>query len=116
MSYSETPTVAEQEAMRQFFGSVGAILPCPRCRDHFIAALDADPPKVGSRAALVAWLVDIHNGVNRRLKKRELTVPAAMEALHASCRPRRTGVVVAAAGIATAAALVAIVLLLCRRR
>ena len=71
--------------MRQFFGSVAPILPCPRCSEHFARALAADPPQVGSRRALVAWLVGIHNAVNRRLKKRELPVAAALAALHAAC-------------------------------
>ena len=121
MSYAEAPTVCEQEAMRQFFGSVAPILPCPRCREHFSRALAADPPQVGSRRALVAWLVGIHNAVNRRLKKRELTVDEGLAALHAACRGggrRRTLVpaLLVAALVALAVALAVTLAALARRR
>ena len=61
--------------MTQFIHGLPDLLPCAKCRVHFRQEIAADPvePHVGSRAAIEKWLVDLHNRVNARLEKPQLT-------------------------------------------
>jgi hypothetical protein len=84
-SYPETPSLNEQVAVEQLFASLRYVLPCAQCRTHFEAELRAHPPDTRSRATLSAWLVDLHNRVNRRLGKRTVTYSEAQAAFSAQC-------------------------------
>ena len=70
-SYPEKPKVAEQNNIVIFFDSLQHALPCPKCGVHYRQMLEESPVRehVSSKETLVAWLVDIHNKVNKRLGK-----------------------------------------------
>jgi hypothetical protein len=55
-----------------FYNIVVAILPCPICQLHFLKQLRDNPiyNHLHSRQSLSRWLVDLHNDVNKRNKKR----------------------------------------------
>ena len=71
--YPIKPTVEKKEKYRQFFTSVGDILPCGACRDSYIKFINEDGTKLtdkvmDNRESLSKWLYKIHNKVNKKLK------------------------------------------------
>jgi hypothetical protein len=81
MAYPETPTYAEKRAAKEFFNSMVHLLPCPVCRDHFREILTAMPVDswLDDRKSLVEWVWTLHNRVNLRLGKPEITQAEFME-------------------------------------
>lgn len=57
---STVPTYLDAFALR---------VPCGPCREHWRGIVAARPPDVSSNAALVLWVRDRHNDVNRLLGK-----------------------------------------------
>lgn len=72
-SYSTSPDWQQQSAMRQFLTSVGTILPCAICRKHYQEYIteNLSDASVRSRETLIAWILELHNSVNRRTGKDE---------------------------------------------
>ena len=69
--YSDSPSEEQQKIYRYFYHSVvPAILPCPKCRKHWIQNLQFQPVRLKNRHKLKRWAVDIHNRVNHSLKKK----------------------------------------------
>ena len=79
--FPERPSRKEREAAKRFFLALPHVYPCKKCADHFADVLKHEPPRVGSRAELVAWVCHVHNVVNRRLGKP--TFPCDPAQLHA---------------------------------
>ena len=69
-------TAAQRAEWRALLRTFSSFLPCPSCRSHFSAFLQArlTDEALGTRAALVALLNDAHNDVNRRTGKRTFTL------------------------------------------
>jgi len=63
------PSEIDKKNIKEFFDSVGKVLPCMRCRYHFNKMLEKYPVPTKNRDALTRWLVDRHNDVNKRLDK-----------------------------------------------
>jgi Erv1 / Alr family len=53
-------------------------IPCGDCRRHWKQLCKRKPPDSRNHAALFAWTVDMHNEVNYRLGKRQLSYIEAM--------------------------------------
>ena len=67
LGYKDNPNNYEKINMKNFFHSVGNILPCTSCRENFVKHLKKYPLgdyELSSRNALVNWLMNIHNEVN----------------------------------------------------
>ena len=82
-AYSVSPSLSERMRMFAFLHSFAQILPCMRCRVHFIKLLNTHLPNVSSehienRESLVRFLVDAHNMVNIRLNKKTMDFEAVM--------------------------------------
>jgi hypothetical protein len=82
LRYPLNPNEDDKQRLRVFFGLVPVYLPCANCSLNFLNELNQDPltdeilshgPKV------VEWLNRVHNSVNRRLGKPEIT----MDQMHA---------------------------------
>jgi hypothetical protein len=76
LAYPNEPTYAEKRAAKDFFNSFTQLLPCPVCKEHFrevIALLPVDT-WLDNRATLTEWVWMLHNRVNARLGKREITM------------------------------------------
>lgn len=57
------------------------LLPCPACQSHFLAYLESNPlPKEISKISAKQWMHDVHNSVNKRLGKPELSFEEAERA------------------------------------
>ena len=59
--------------MLEFLKSVGSVLPCKTCRNHYIEYLQENLTEkvVENKKNLSSWLVELHNSVNRRTGKKE---------------------------------------------
>jgi hypothetical protein len=81
MAYPDAPTYAEKRAAKEFFNSMVHLLPCPVCREHFKEILSAMPVEswLDDRRSLTEWVWMLHNRVNARLGKAEITQAEFME-------------------------------------
>jgi len=75
ISYADEPSEKEKAAARAYFAALANFLPCPECMEHFQALLKELPvePHLGSCKQLTDWTHELHNRVNRRLGKAEIT-------------------------------------------
>lgn len=75
-AFPEEPDALRRAQMLEFLRSVGRVLPCQTCREHYQEYLreHLNEQTTASREALVAWMVELHNSVNRRTGKREWSV------------------------------------------
>lgn len=77
----EAPSREERDRVSRFFAMLPWFLPCGVCGVHFIKTVTDEHPftehTAANRESLSRWLVDVHNTVNRRLKKPEVSYEAA---------------------------------------
>jgi len=93
LGYPVSPSADEKAGAAAFFNSLQTMIPCPICREHYAAFLAESPVETanGSRDELVFWAFTLHNKVNDRLGKRQITWDdfiANMRALSASGHTR----------------------------
>ncbi len=58
---------ANKSEMRDFLQSVAKVMPCGICRHHFTGALDSMESALEGRSALLHWINDTRNDVNKRM-------------------------------------------------
>lgn len=75
--FPSTPSQADRDNYRQYFGRFPHVLPCEECKHHAVALLTRLPPVVDSRDRLFAWSVQFHNAVNTRIGAPELPLAQA---------------------------------------
>jgi hypothetical protein len=77
--YPDDPDPQVQDDFRDFFRTLQTVLPCANCRSHYgqklreaeaLQGTAADP--FASRRQLSQWLVDLHNDVNQRQRKKQI--------------------------------------------
>ena len=76
MAYPDNPTNIDKQNMKMFFSSIGHILPCEKCRLHFIQHLAKTPLTdeiLSTRINVINWFINIHNNVNKMLGKEIMT-------------------------------------------
>lgn len=81
-AYPNNPTVDDKNNVRIFFTNIVNVLPCENCRVHYTLNLKNYPltdEVLSSKNNLVKWLIDVHNEVNKRTGKPELTLEEASE-------------------------------------
>ena len=78
LGYPESPTFAEKRAAKEFFNSMIFLLPCPVCKEHFSDVLKTLPVEtwLDNRSSLTEWVWMLHNRVNARLGKPEISKSA----------------------------------------
>jgi len=71
LGYPKEPTYTEKRAAKEFFESLQFLIPCSVCREHYSKHLKEHPLTtfLDRRADLFRWTIDIHNEVNKALKK-----------------------------------------------
>lgn len=67
--YPENPTAGQQLAAEQFLRAFPILYPCKECAHDLEDALQASPPRLGSRAEFSIWMCELHNHVNARIGK-----------------------------------------------
>ncbi len=73
LSYPSKPEIKDKKDYYTFFISVGNVLPCDTCRMNYkkhLEELPLDDVVLSSKEALVKWVIDMHNIVNRDLGKK----------------------------------------------
>jgi hypothetical protein len=67
LSYPAEPSYAHKRAAKDFFESLGHLVPCPKCREHYQQHLQKMPigPHLDRRDDLFRWTVNVHNEVNK---------------------------------------------------
>ena len=58
------PNNEQKHHIKQFFTSLGYLLPCKKCSKHYREYLQSHPIPLDSRLSLTKWLVDVHNNAN----------------------------------------------------
>jgi hypothetical protein len=76
LAYPDTPSYPEKRAAKELYNSMSLLLPCPVCRKHYTAILQAMPIDnwLDNRTSLVEWVWKAHNQVNIQLEKPEISL------------------------------------------
>ena len=80
MGAPERLEAQQRRSMQSFIESLGEILPCAKCRDHFRENLTVYPlndEALQTSAAIFAWSVNVHNRVNTVLGKKTWSLEEA---------------------------------------
>ena len=83
-NYPSRPTQSDMEQAILFFKSLGNMLPCVVCQEHYKENIKKFPIELAviSRERLIAWLVNIHNQVNIVLGKKVYGINDIIEKYH----------------------------------
>ncbi|AII17200.1 putative ERV/ALR sulphydryl oxidase [Aureococcus anophagefferens virus] len=69
----------DREIYRKLFCKwVMIIIPCPPCQKHYKERIERIPINLSSREKLSRWLVNLHNDVNKELKKPRFSYEKAL--------------------------------------
>lgn len=66
----EHPNAEQAKHIRQFFTSLGYVLPCKRCGEHYRQFVEQNPIPADDREKLTKWLVRLHNNANASSRSR----------------------------------------------
>lgn len=71
--YPIEPTPLQREEYRQYFTSLGHVLPCRYCRESYQKFISEGPTKLTdevlkNRDSLTRWMYDVHQAVNAKLE------------------------------------------------
>ena len=80
LGYPEHPTETDKTNYKNFYQSLGHILPCQGCANHYKETVETHPIEgnLRTRDDLLRWTFEIHNKVNSRLDKPELSYEEAL--------------------------------------
>jgi FAD-linked sulfhydryl oxidase len=80
LAYPDAPSYTEKKAAKDLYTALTHLLPCPVCRQHYTEILKAMPVDtwLDSRTSLTKWVLNVHNEVNKQLKKPEITMSEFM--------------------------------------
>ena len=84
LNYPDLPTLQDKDNMKQFFNSLGNVLPCHKCKINFSKHLVTHPLNndvLSSKTKLVKWLIDIHNEVNIMTGKPIMSYETALKTI-----------------------------------
>lgn len=79
--YPEKPTNLDKRMALLFLKSIGDIIPCPKCANHYKQNLKKFPIKnnLNSRDKFMRWFINFHNTVNKMLKKKIVPLNSALQ-------------------------------------
>lgn len=81
-NYPDKPTPKEIHAMMDWLCALPVTIPCDSCKSHYAKYIERHKPILhdicSSRDSLFKFLVDIHNKVNKRNNKPEMTYDQAV--------------------------------------
>lgn len=77
---------ADSATLKNFVDNFTGVLPCPACRIHFNKVLEMFPfPDQGTREDFFKWSVLVHNVVNERLGKPQISHDEAFDIWTSGC-------------------------------
>jgi hypothetical protein len=73
-NYPKNPTYEHKKYHKNYFTSLGGVLPCKHCRDSYQVFLKDIPidDYLDTRAGLIYWVYQIHDKVNKKLDKESI--------------------------------------------
>ena len=79
--YPEYPTPTDMHRYKNFYESFVYMLPCVSCREHYGKVINDHPidPYLESRDSLSRWVVLVHNKVNERIGKKQISYQQAVD-------------------------------------
>lgn len=79
-TYPEEPSPYDKRVYNDYFASLKNVLPCDACKKHYNTYFMQHPigPHLDRRKDLIQWVIDIHNFVNKKTGKQELTYDEVM--------------------------------------
>jgi hypothetical protein len=79
LAYPANPTDNDKAGTKAFFESLGTVIPCPICREHYKEKIAVSPPTLNSKGELIVWAWEIHNQVNTMLNKPTMSMDAFLD-------------------------------------
>ena len=78
LGYPDNPSQSDRYDYKNFYTSLGKVLPCMRCSRHYEQHLESLPihDYLDTQDRLFEWTVRLHNAVNRDLGKPTYSVEA----------------------------------------
>lgn len=67
--FPENPSDDDRVALKTYIQLFARLYPCGDCASHFQKVIAKFPPQTSSRNAAAGWACEVHNVVNKRLKK-----------------------------------------------
>ena len=65
-NYPDIPSHIEKIHAKNFLTSLGFLIPCSECKEHYTMNLHRNPPEIKSRETFINWVLNLHNKVNKR--------------------------------------------------
>jgi hypothetical protein len=78
LNYPVEPKQEDKDRYTKFLKSLGFVLPCEICSEHWKEKIKEYPPNLNNREEFFKWTVDMHNQVNKSNNKRQITYKEAM--------------------------------------
>lgn len=81
MNYPKESSKKDKDIYKNFFLNLQSIIPCEKCAYNYKRHLEDYPidDALHSREALIQWLINIHNEVNKELNKPLYTYDQVIE-------------------------------------
>jgi hypothetical protein len=76
LSYPDIPSTDDVRYYKSFFENLHQVIPCYKCSVNYVKHLNERPLELSdlkNSITLFKWTVDIHNIVNRELKKKQMS-------------------------------------------
>jgi FAD-linked sulfhydryl oxidase len=67
--FPDKPSDDDRLALKTYIQLFARLYPCGDCASHFQKIIAKYPPQTSSRSAAAGWACEMHNIVNKRLKK-----------------------------------------------
>jgi hypothetical protein len=82
--YPTKPSNLDKKMALLFLKSIGSIIPCPKCANHYKQNLKKFPIKnnLNSRENFMKWFINFHNIVNKMLGKKIIPLKIAFEKIN----------------------------------
>ena len=79
LGYPDEPTEQDKKNYKEFYSNLWKVIPCQRCSDNYKKHLIELPIDgfLGSNTDMFKWTVDLHNIVNKKLRKPVVTLAQA---------------------------------------
>jgi FAD-linked sulfhydryl oxidase len=75
LTYPNDPTENDKKMYKNFFESLGYLLPCNECSNHYNNYIKSNPINsnvLKDKLSLSIWLYNVHNNVNDILNKKQI--------------------------------------------
>lgn len=82
LAYPVKPTLEDKQNYKRFYTTIGDIIPCAHCREHYKENLvknSITDDILMNRKKLLNWTIDIHNEVNKLSGKNTYDYDTAVE-------------------------------------